>query len=209
VIITLQTPNHLLRRQDIPAHPDRQLREETIYPASARYTLQWLVTPDPMSLPAIPKGADAAFKRFSGKPKPSAMLLHYNYGAAAVKQWGHNVEVLRKAGKSRQPPKPAPTQSGPSKTIHDRKTAIEKRAKAMLGTGTGTGVGAGTGTGAGTGAVTGEVAESEVQATWDEDDVMLFFWGNSKAATQRYQEKVSKKQRHVEDWREGVSQAST
>jgi hypothetical protein len=200
----LQTPNHVLDCQDIPAHTVRTLHPDTTYPANTRYTLQWLVAPDQSTLSVIPHCVDAAFKTRTRKLKPSAMLLHYNYGAAAIKQWGHNIAVLQEGAKSRQPPKPAPTQPGPSRTtIHDRKVAIDKRAaaKAMLGTGAGTGVGASTGTGVEMGAETGEVEESEVQATWDEDDVMLFFWGNSKAATQLHEEKVNKERQLVEDWR--------
>jgi hypothetical protein len=44
-----------------------------------------------------------------------------------------------------------------------------------------------------------------VQDQWDEDDTMLFFWGNSKAAMERH---VQKKQEHTEylkDWRAGVT----
>ncbi|KAF8488878.1 hypothetical protein F5888DRAFT_1809327 [Russula emetica] len=35
--------------------------------------------------------------------KPSEVFLHYNYGAAAVKWWGHHTETLRS-----QPPQPPP-----------------------------------------------------------------------------------------------------
>lgn len=47
---------------------------------------------------------------------PSDILLHYNYGAAAVKWWGHGVEVLH--GRF-NPPRPKPVlapSSGPLTT---------------------------------------------------------------------------------------------
>ena len=41
-------------------------------------------------------------------------------------------------------------------------------------------------------------------AAWDEDDVMLFFWGNSKAATKRYLKMREAKTESLETWRQGV-----
>jgi hypothetical protein len=53
------------------------------YPSRSRYTLQWLATPDPTEVTMAPNNTDAAFKKRTGKPKPSEVLLHYNYCAAA------------------------------------------------------------------------------------------------------------------------------
>jgi hypothetical protein len=39
-------------------------------------------------------GADAAFKIGTNLPKPSALLLHYSYGAAVLKRWGVHLQVL-------------------------------------------------------------------------------------------------------------------
>ena len=76
------------------------------YPVRNRYTLQWLINPDPaISLSPIPNNIDAAFMTGSRKPKPSDLLLHYNYGSAAVKQWGHGVELLKNRA---NPPRPIP-----------------------------------------------------------------------------------------------------
>jgi hypothetical protein len=57
-------------------------------------------------------------------PKPSDLLLHYNYGAAAIKMWGRGIEVLRDHAKPRPPKR---VEMGPSRTTHDRQTAIQKR----------------------------------------------------------------------------------
>ena len=53
---------------------------------------------------------------------------------------------------------------------------------------------------------TGGVVESDGQAMWDEDDVMLFLWGNSQAAKERHVEEVAEKSEQIEQWRGGVPQ---
>ena len=45
----------------------------------------------------------------------------------------------------------------------------------------------------------------EEQDRWDEDDVMLFFWGNSKAAMERHAQKKQERTEYLEDWRAGVT----
>jgi hypothetical protein len=50
------------------------------------------------------------------------------------------------------------------------------------------------------------VAESEGQEKWDEDDVMLFLWGNSQAAKERHADEVAEESEKIEQWRRGVSQ---
>ena len=47
--------------------------------------------------------------------------------------------------------------------------------------------------------------ELEEQDKWDEDDVMLFFWGNSKAALDRHAQKKQEWTESLEDWRAGVT----
>jgi hypothetical protein len=44
-----------------------------------------------------------------------------------------------------------------------------------------------------------------VNDRWDEDDVMLFFWGNSKAALERHGQKKRERTAYLEDWRAGVT----
>jgi hypothetical protein len=176
------------------------MRETVCYPSRSRYTLQWLVTPDVYEGHVVPNNSDAAFKKHSGRPKPSELLLHYNYGAAAVKCWGHGTEVLQSLAKPR-PTVPVPTPIGPSKTAHNRSVTIRKRDAARAADGGGAG-------NAAAGPSTGELVESEGQATWDEDDVMLFFWGNSQAAKQRHLKKVQENTQRTEQWREGVPTVS-
>jgi len=160
------------------------MHADVSYP-TGRYTLQWLQTPVQSVASMVPNNADAAFKINTNKPKPSDLLLHYNYGAAAVKRWGRGTEILQNRPNL---PRPAPT--GPSRTVHDRTVAIRKRGVARnLG-----------------GASAGNTAGAE--AKWDEDDVMLFFWGNSKAATERHVKKVGENTRRIEQWRGGVPQDS-
>jgi hypothetical protein len=45
----------------------------------------------------------------------------------------------------------------------------------------------------------------EGQVQWEEDDVMLFLWGNSNTAIEHYQKKVEDSTQQIEQWREGVS----
>jgi hypothetical protein len=139
--------------------------ENVCYPSRGRYTLQWLVIPGVFEGHTVPNNSDAAFKKHSGRPKPSELLLHYNYGAAAVKCWGHGTEVLQNRAKPR-PTVPVPAPMGPSKTAHNRSIAIRKREAARAADDGGAG-------NAAAGPSTGELVESEGQATWDEDDVML------------------------------------
>jgi hypothetical protein len=46
--------------------------------------------------------------------------------------------------------------------------------------------------------------ESE-QPVWDEDDVMLFFWGNSMAATERRAKKEQECKECIDEWRAGTA----
>jgi len=173
----------------------------------------------------IPHNSDAAFKRDTDVPKPSDLLLHYNYGAAAVKMWGQGTEVLRDNAEPSRPPPPKRVKTGPSRSTHDRTTAIQKRdvaRNAKRGSGRNATAGPSRtarsaqkrdtdGVGSGN-AVAGPgikgIVDSEGQAPWDEDDVMLFLWGNSKASKDRHRKKLEESTRHMEQWREGVDQVS-
>lgn len=158
-------------------------------------------------------------------PKPSDLLLHYNYGAAAIKTWGHGIKVLRDNAHPPHPPPPKQIRMGHSRTTHDRTSTIDKcniaqNAKrggsrnATAGPSRTTcstqkrdtdGVGAGN-------AVAGPeiegIVDSEGQAQWDGDDVMLFLWGNSNTSKDRHRKKLEESTHHMEQWREGVAQAS-
>jgi hypothetical protein len=197
-----QTPNHILKIKDIPPrHKPGYVSEDVSFPTRSRYTLQWLVDPGEGVTFMIPNNSDAAFRKFTRKPKPSDLLLHYNYGAAAVKCWGRGIEVLQNRANPPRPRVPVPAPTGPSKTTHDRETVLRELREARDPGG----AGAGTST---AGAGTGGLVESEGQAMWDEDDVILFFWGNSQAAKERHLKKVSENTRRMEQWRGGVPQVS-
>ena len=76
--------------------------ENVAYPRVGCYTLQWLkAPPDRLTSNVIPNNRDATLKRRSREAKPSDLLLHYNYGAAAVKQWGHGIQTFQQLPKAR------------------------------------------------------------------------------------------------------------
>ncbi|KAI9566243.1 hypothetical protein HD554DRAFT_2118651 [Boletus coccyginus] len=96
--VILKTPNPILKMDDVPHQPRNwSLSCGSSYPCGSRYTLQWLATDYPslrnFVCAALPSNSDAAFVSHH-KPKPSDLLLHYNYGAAAVKLWGRNHAIL-------------------------------------------------------------------------------------------------------------------
>ena len=125
-----QTPNYILRITDVPPRHKRAAMPSTIsYPVRKRYTLQWLINADPAELNMIPNNMDAAFMTGSRKPKPSDLILHYNCGAAAVRQWGHGLEFFKNRANPPRPSTPVPAPMGASKTVHDRTSAIGKRGK--------------------------------------------------------------------------------
>ena len=130
-------------------------------------------------------------------PKPADLLLHYNYGAAAVKQWGKNTSVLTNHPDIPRPSVPVPAPVGPIRVMHDRKTVIQKQAAAVSQGGQVAGSERNTSE--------GEAADFEAQDRWDEDDVMLFFWGNSKAALERHAQKKQERTAYLEDWRAAVT----
>jgi hypothetical protein len=129
-------------------------------------------------------------------PKPADLLLHYNYGAAAVKQWGKNTSVLTNRPDIPRPV-PVPAPMGPTRVKDDRNIAIQKQAAAMSQ--------GGQGSGSERNRDEGPAGDLEEQDRWDEDDVMLFFWGNSKAALDRHAQKKQERTEYLEDWRAGVT----
>ncbi|KIJ57383.1 hypothetical protein M422DRAFT_773957, partial [Sphaerobolus stellatus SS14] len=177
--VILKTPNPILDPADIHPRLDvgTPLPNNKQYPRTARYTLQifnrTLLT---QLWGKLPDNVDAAFLKpsLNGKgnpkptlPKPSALLLHYNFGAAALKQWGRNKVIL--SGRPGIPRPPPPTQDGNHRIFHqsDRQTAINKRKdKAPEEQNMG-------------GAGAGGLQEAPTNQEWDEDDVMLYFWGNT------------------------------
>jgi hypothetical protein len=191
-----QTPNHILKTTDIPPRHNRtDFASDVGYPPHRRSTLQWLKDPGLADTRMIPNNSDATFKKAAKKAKPSDLLLHYTYGAAAVRRRGRGTEILTKLATPPRPQLPVPAPAGPKRTIHGRD---RKRSK---GQSTGeTGAGSST---AGPG--TGGLVESEGQVAWDEDEVMLFFWGNSNVAKERHLKKVSENTKRLEQWRGGMA----
>ena len=124
-----QMPNPILEMDDVP----KQCRIVPLlpgssYPHGSQYSLQWLIDYPPLhriSHCALPSNSDAAFVSHH-KPKPSDLLLHYNYGVAAVKHWGRNHDVL---GNCPGLPRPQPSETvamSPTKGVGDRRTTIAK-----------------------------------------------------------------------------------
>ena len=186
-----QTPNPILQMDDVPPRHLRRLLRGASYPSQARYTLQWVCDPELAEpLPEVfPNNCDAAFVS-QHKPKPSDLLLHYNYGAAAVKNWGRNHAVL---GSRSGLPRPSPNTvaTGPTTTVGDRaKTGTELTAARAEGDNTGG----------------GSVAATDSEPpVWDEDDVMMFFWGNSVAARNRHAKMEQERNESINKWRAGAA----
>ena len=129
--------------------------------------------------------------------KPADLLLHYNYGAAAVKQWGKNTSILTNRPDIPRPPVPISAAMGSKRVKDDCNIAIEKRAAATSQ--------GGQVAGSERNRSEGAAGDLEEQDRWDEDDVMLFFWGNSKAAMERHDQKKQERTEYLEDWRAGVT----
>ncbi|KAI0278646.1 hypothetical protein BGY98DRAFT_916858 [Russula aff. rugulosa BPL654] len=172
-VVVLKTPNPILETTDVPERCQRRIDVEmnVSYPTGSRYTLQWIVTPRETILYHFPNNNDATFMN-QELPKPADVLLHYNYGAAVVKQWGKNASVL--TNRPDVPRLPVPVQGGQG--------AGSKRKSSK-----------------------GAAADLEAQDTWDEDDVILFLWGNSKAARERHAQREQERTAYLEDWRAAVT----
>ena len=77
----------MLQPEDVqPRSALYQLNPGTEYPDGSRYTLQWTVPSlNPADYLSIPKNADVRFVTGTSIPKPSDLLLHYNFSAAVIK----------------------------------------------------------------------------------------------------------------------------
>lgn len=200
----------MLACNDVPIVAGRILTAGTQFPPNERFTLQ-LIDCALQSLPAPTReelervckfGQDAAFRSDSDLPKPSGVLLHYNYGAAAVKFWGHNKDSLQcGTAPARPPPAPPPGSdttylSGPSTSIHDQSVAIRKRQAndntALAGSSK---------------KRKGKAREQDHDDEWDEDDCVMFFWSTSKVARERRRAAEEEFSGHMKMWASGVSDA--
>ncbi|KIJ57378.1 hypothetical protein M422DRAFT_238971 [Sphaerobolus stellatus SS14] len=167
-IDVLQTPNPILGVNDIPARYPRAIRPNAEYPVHSRYTFQWLGTPDPFG---DPDNNDAVFL------EPPLV----NGGAAALRRWGKNGKILKQSVSLRRPEVPT---KGPSKapsTPFDRQVAIDKRTKANREA-------------ALRAAGASGPQEESTDKDWNEDDIMLFFWGNTSVARERHAQREKEHQ---------------
>lgn len=93
-----QTPNPALETVDVPC-----CHELSNPPPTRRYTFQHIAAPPvfPLSHTDIP---------FPGQDEdPAPFLLHYHYGAAALKWWGRQAKLLmNRSNPYNPPPRPAP-----------------------------------------------------------------------------------------------------
>lgn len=119
----LQTPNLILDTTDIPSRSSigRDLKYGVKYPEKDRYTLQSITSTDTIR-DDITNNLDAAFKLHSKKPKPSPLLLHCNYGVAAVIWWGKGESRFHASNRPNipRPTVPVPAPMGPRRVVNDR-----------------------------------------------------------------------------------------
>ncbi|KAJ7779747.1 hypothetical protein B0H16DRAFT_1830035, partial [Mycena metata] len=192
-----QTPNLVLDADDIPHRHPRELDDNIKYPDRERYTLQWLEGASPKLLKRVPNNSDAKFKKYTRVPKPSPMLLHYNYGAAAVKWWGHGKSHLEISNRPTMP-RPSvlvPAAMGPirnKRTAAQLDTSIHKRATGNAG---GSGLG----------------PRDADAAGMDSDEIVMFFWSQNPAALERRKHEAEDRKREeeerasrIERWRDSV-----
>jgi hypothetical protein len=200
---------------------DRFICAGTGYPEGDRFTLQLIEIMEAASRQAVERGCgvgrDAAFSTSTDTAKPSGLLLHYNYGAVAVKWWGHHTDILRSQKPPHPPPPPPPRRrsrsphrhspaAGPSTLpSHSRPcpTKVNNRLDAIR-------------------KLHGEehstdeppptnerVDESNAWESWDEDDWVLFCRLNTKAVHERLRAAGDVSSYDVGAWAQEVSENQT
>jgi len=181
--VILQTPKHVLDIDDVPGDPARFPLEDTDefqYPVSEQFSLQMVgELKRKTELNLYPNNTTAAFKQGTNLPRPSALLLHYNYGAAVVKLWGHRAEVLDRPNIPRPRVVVNHQPGGPSRGRNNRLIAIQKR-EGHINTGDDSGEAAEAVEGGATDATDNPTVVVQPMVGykgWDEDDWMLFFLG--------------------------------
>ncbi|KAH9959463.1 hypothetical protein BC827DRAFT_1134615 [Russula dissimulans] len=210
-LVILQTPNDVLDIDDVPRVDSVRspLLDPAVYeyPVGERFSLQAVGDLHRSTLlHAYPNNTTAAFKRGTNLPKPSSLILHYIYGAAVVKLWGRRTDVLNRPNiprprvvKNHQP-------DGPFRGRNNRLTAIRKR-EARNNTEVSSGEAGGVGDGA------TDTTDNPTVVTqpmvgyrgWDEDDWMLFFWGNTPAARERHRAAEEESSDRIARWTFEVS----
>ncbi|KAJ7211111.1 hypothetical protein C8J57DRAFT_1606022 [Mycena rebaudengoi] len=149
----------------------------------------------------IRNNSDATFRKYTHIPKPSPMPLHYNYGAAAVKWWGHGKSHLEISNRPTmpRPSVPVTAATGPirtKRTAAQLDSSIQKRATRNTG-------------GSGSGPRESEAARDE--EVMDPDEVVMFFWSENPAALERRKRDAEDRKREeeerasrMEQWRDSV-----
>jgi len=148
------------------------------YPSRRQLTTHWLVPPDAISLTMYPDNNDAMFMLGTQKQKPSHLLLHHTYGAAVVKYWGKSKFTFTDHTNIPHPIMPVEAPSSLPKV--SSKANVQDSASG--------------------GSV--DFVEGEM---YDNNDIMLFFWGSSKAATERHWKKVEAHVQHLQNWQNSIS----
>ncbi|KAF7371518.1 ER-Golgi vesicle protein transport Sft2 [Mycena venus] len=200
-VVVLKTPNLDLGVDDIPPRHNRALDDDVKYPDGQRYTLQWLLG-SAKEQAVVPNNSDATFRKYTRIPKPSPMLLHYNYGAAAVKWWGHGANShlgISNRPTMPRPSVPVPAATGPTRT---KRTAAQLDASILKRA-------TGDSGGSGSGPRENEAARDE--EVMDPDEIVMFFWSQNPAALERRKREAEDRKREeeervsrMEQWRESV-----
>jgi hypothetical protein len=211
----------VLDTEDIQTNNDRLISAGTGYPEGERFTLQLIEILEASNRPAVEEhcqvGRDAVFASDTDTAKPSGLLLHYNYGAAAVKWWGHHTDILRSRDPPHPPLPPSPSPSPPPRprqrrrldlpppptpgpstgippylrppatNVHDRTISIRKRHPSEISD------------------EVSDVNKTKVWESWDEDDWMMFCRLNTKAARERRQVVEEESSSNIRTWAQEVS----
>lgn len=199
----LKTPNAILGTDDVLPSKQRPfpLHEGCSHPLDCRYTYQQIDQPtghlDNFDNLVLLDNNDATFLEPSILPKPSALLLNYNYGVTAVRRWGQNTAIISERAAAFRPKAPTPAM-GPAKTSREenRKNFAKKRKRLETGC-----LSENEGEEKGT-----KVSDSRDEAQeWDEHDIMLFFWRNTKIVRERLRDEAHNLSTRIEDWRRSVA----
>ncbi|KAJ7642551.1 hypothetical protein B0H17DRAFT_1104996 [Mycena rosella] len=187
-VVVLKTPNFVLDVNDVPPRHPRAPTQNNKYPDGQRYTLQWLHG-SAEERAVVPNNSDATFKKHSHTPKPSPMLLHYNYGAAAVKWWGHGKSHLEISNRPTmpRPSVPVPAATGPIRT---KRTAAQLEASSLKRA---------TGDAGGSGSLPRDSEAARDEEATDPDEIVLFFWSQNPAALERRKCEAEDQKREEEE----------
>ncbi|KAJ7689119.1 hypothetical protein B0H17DRAFT_1067041 [Mycena rosella] len=193
-LVVLKTPNRILACGDVPppSNANQILPDSVKYSTSPRYTLQWL-NGDPYLQSIFTNNKDAAFKKHVRKSTlPSPLLLHYNYGVAALKWWGNGPEYLITARMRPAPPIVAPL--GPSRNKDDRSITTKLEEARTLG-----GLQGGAGAGS-----SKEIEDIDERRDADAERLVLEFYANTPTARRRRAQEKAEKQDRMTQWQSGV-----